>query len=531
MRLQMRRGNVAFFGVIGVALLAVIVSLFYWPFSHSQPLTAAPTNNAIVTENENLGTNGWQIPQGEGSTIQIQTYASATSISPGQRLTFYVSTQIEGTDYSIAFYRLGWYGGLGGRLMSMQGNLIGQAQGYYNPSTNQLVNCTSCSVDPQTGLIEANWQPSYTLTVPSDWTTGVYLAKFTDANHMQTYAPFDVRGDARSTYVVVTADTTSEAYNAWGGASLYVYNSNSALTGGLSRGVKVSFDRPYVQAFGANYVLLYELDAIHWLERKGYDLSYISSVDLHEDPAQLLRHRAYLSIGHDEYWTKEMRDGVENARNHGVGLAFLEADSAYWQMRFEPDSAGVPDRTVVCYKVSSGSDLTRDPLYGGNDNSRVTALWRDPLLNRPENALIGVMFSNLNQQTNFPWQVSSQATSSLLDGTGLQPGHSYGCGIVGYEWDHVYANGASPAGLHVIGTSHVLSSTNHADVSNTTYYIASSGAMVFATGSVYWARALDNYRFSGGDRACAGQDTSVPAMQELMRHVMDALVIDHPRIS
>src|ERR1700730_3125963 len=117
MRLQWNRGNVAFFGVIGVALLAVIVSLFYWPFSHSQPLIAAPTNNVIVTENENLGTNGWQIPQGEGSTTQIQAYASATSISPGQRLTFYVSTQIEGTDYSISFYRLGWYGGLGGRLM------------------------------------------------------------------------------------------------------------------------------------------------------------------------------------------------------------------------------------------------------------------------------------------------------------------------------------------------------------------------------------------------------------------------------
>src|ERR1700730_17388949 len=203
----------------------------------------------------------------------------------------------------------------------------------------------------------------------------MYLAKFTDANHWQSYAPFDVRGNLHSRYIIVTADTTNEAYNTWGGNSLYGPDPANESSG-LLRAVKVSFDRPYVQSFGA--VLQFGLNAIHWFEQQGYDLSYISSVDLHEDSAQLLQHRAYISIGHDEYWTKEMRDGVQNARDHGVGLAFMEADAAYWQMRFEPDSAGVADRTVVCYKVSSGQDLKRDPLYG-KDNKRVTALWRDPL--------------------------------------------------------------------------------------------------------------------------------------------------------
>jgi hypothetical protein len=528
MRLQRSKENVLFIGFIGAALFAVLVSQILRSATHSQ-VPAAPKSNVIVTENENLGTSRWQIPEGEGSTTQIQAYASATSISPGQRLTFYVSTQIEGTDYSIGFYRLGWYGGLGGRLMSFQDNLVGHAQGYYDSSTHQLINCTSCHVDPQTGLIEANWKPSYTLTVPSDWTTGVYLAKLTDANHMQTYVPFDVRGNAHSTYVLVTPDTTSEAYNNWGGSSLYEYQSNNVLTGGLSMGEKVSFDRPYVPAFGANYVLLYELNTIRWLEREGYDVSYISNVDLHDDPAQLLQHRAYLSIGHDEYWTKEMRDGVVYARDHGVGLAFLGADSIYWQMRFEPDSAGVHDRTVVCYKVSSGVDLNRDPFYG-KDNSRVTTTWRDPLLNLPENAVVGVMFSNLNKETNFPWQVSPQASSPLLVGTGLQPGRAYGCGLVGYEWDKVYNNGFSPAGLQVLSVSHVISTTNHADVSNSTYYIAPSGAMVFATGSVYWARALDSYRFTGGDPACIGQNAPIPPMEELMAHVMAALVVTHPSL-
>src|ERR1700674_3703458 len=125
MRLQLSRGNVLFVGVIGAALLAVVWSLFFWPIPRSQQVTAAPVSNVIVNENAHFGTNGWQIPYAEGATTQIEAYTSATSVSPGQQLTFYVSTQIEGTPYSISIYRLGWYGGLGGRLMSFQANQIG----------------------------------------------------------------------------------------------------------------------------------------------------------------------------------------------------------------------------------------------------------------------------------------------------------------------------------------------------------------------------------------------------------------------
>src|SRR5260221_14587327 len=115
-----------------------------------------------------------------------------------------------------------------------------------------------------------------------------------------------------------------------------------------------------------------------------------------------------------------MRDGVEQARDQGIGLAFLGADAAYWQIRFEPDGAGTRDRTVVCYKVQTGNhDLARDPLYG-KDNTRVTTQWRDPVLNRPENALIGVMYSSLTDSQKlqgFSWELNPSARSPLLDGT------------------------------------------------------------------------------------------------------------------
>ncbi len=488
--------------------------------------TEITRSKAIILENTQHGTTRWRIPGRDEATVQIQAYASATSIFPGQRLTFYASTQTNNAVYSIEIYRLGWYGGTGGRLMTSIKSQIGHQQGYYNPNSHQLIDCTSCTVDVSTGLVDAHWHPSYTLTIPSNWMTGVYLAKFIDANNLQTYVPFDVKGPTTS-YIAVTADTTYQAYNDWGEYSLYMAY-NPAGIGSIGRGVKVSFNRPYTEAdgYGSAQVLVMEAPAIHWMEREGYSVSYMSDVDLHANPAQILHYRAYLSLGHDEYWTKEMRDGVESARNHGVGLAFFEGNEVYWQMRFEPDSAGTPNRTIVCYKVeTSHKDLSNDPLYG-KDNSRVTTLWRDPLLARPENALAGIMFSSdVHRVRGYPWRVNPEANSSLLEGTGLQQGQMYGCGVVGYEWDRIYNNGATPPGLQVLSVSHTVDLTNKSDVSNTTYYIASSGAMVFATGSIFWTTALDEYRLYT-DPSCSGQKHVVPGMQKLMEHVMDALVVN-----
>lgn len=432
--------------------------------------------------------------------------------------------------YQIDIYRLGWYQGLGGRLMLSITDQAGHAQGYYDATNKQLIGCKSCRVDTKTGLVEANWQPSYRLTIPPDWTTGIYLAKFTSADGMQSYAPFDVLGNPHSAYVAVTPDTTYAAYNNWGGFSLYESEKSTAPTGEndpTAKGVKVSFDRPYAQVFGSSQVLVFEIDAIRWMERQGYDFSYISDIDLDMNPTQLLNHKAYLSLGHDEYWTKNMRDGVVYARDRGVGLAFLGSNAIYWQMRLEKDSQGNPNRTVVCYKIETVlNDLARDPIFG-KDNTLLTTEWRDPALSLPENQIIGVMFDNLTHNVpGFPWKVSTPVNSPLLEGTGLQAGVEYGCNLVGYEWDRVFNNGYTPYKLHVIATSKTVNDDGKDSTSNTTYYIAPSGAFVFATGSIYWTTALDNYRFQD-DSSCIDRGRVVSGIQQLMANVMDALLVHH----
>ncbi len=511
----MKRLLITIVGGVLVFLVLFAGLLFLLSFLASR----SQTSNPITIENAKTGTTAWQMPVDKAATVQIQAYVDKRSVAPGQQLTFYVSTQQAGTPYTISIYRMGWYQDKGGREIAVSGNLVGQAQGYFNATQSSLINCSTCYVDTGTGLTEARWKPSYSFNVTQAWTTGVYLAKFVDAQGMQTYVSFDVLGSTTSAYVVVTADTTYAAYNNWGGQSLYAYNSKPIPA------VKVSFDRPSTQNYGSDQVLVFEADAIRWMERQGYDLSYISDIDLHTGARSLVSHKAYISLGHDEYWTKEMRDGVEYLRGQGVGLAFFEADDAYWQARLEPDSMGATNRTVVSYKVSTyNHDLARDPLYG-QDNSRVTAQFRDPVVHRPENALLGEMFSDVvHGRHGFPWKVASPSTAStFMNDTGLTAGQEYGCALVGYEWDKVFNNGATPQGLQILSTSTTSNDTGQADISNTTVYTAPSHALVFDTGSVYWTSALDAYQFAPDPR-CAGTRQVVPDIQKLMQNVMAALI-------
>jgi hypothetical protein len=460
-------------------------------------------SNPIATENNLTGTTAWQITQ--TATIQLQAYADRLSLAPGQTITFFVSTQVAGTGYTVSIFRLGWYGGAGGCLKATISGLSGQAQGYWNASTQTLVNCPTAIIDNTTHLIEAGWAPSCSWTVPTSAVTGVYLAMFTDANGYQAILTFVVTGNSMADYAVLRADTTEVAYNGWGGWSLYT---NPGV------GVKVSLNRPLATP-GNSGVLNYELACIRWLERQGYNLSYLTHVDVYTNASALLSYKAVLIAGHNEYWTKEVRDRMEQASTSGLGLAFLGANDSYWQMRFESDHAGNSNRTIVCYKVqSTPNTLSNDPI-SGVDNTRVTAQWRDPVLGRPENTMIGIMYTSYNTNTYVTWTVDPAATSPHLTGTGLTPGQSYGSDLVGYEIDTVFAGG--PNNLQIIGSSAFMDVYSHALVSNTTTFIATGGALVFASGSIGWTYALDTYRYGGSG-------TAVPGIQQLMAHIMTALI-------
>ena len=446
----------------------------------------APGPNPVVTENAKTAADGvssaWYITDGQyASAGEIEGYASLNSVNRGDSISLFVNVKDPVADptYTVEIYRVGWYGGAGGR----------RVLGPYTRTSRTQAGCPM--VNTATRTIECDWTDPLTITIPlsADPTvamSGVYLARLQTARGKASYAIFVVRDDARTgKFLFQTSVTTYAAYNSWGGYSYYKGPPNDPN----STTFAASFNRPYNNVTaslgpirtlkGAGDFLEWELHAVRFLERNGYDVLYSTNIDTHRHPQRLRQFRAFLSVGHDEYWTREIYDAVEGARNAGVNLAFLGANNAYWGTRLEPDARGNPDRRVVSYKYYTNLD----PLAGG---PYATSLWRDPPLNRPEAALIGVQYDYNTVDLDM---VVHDCSSWVCSGTNLVPGSRLP-GLLGYEVDRVAPS--SPGNVSVIMRSPyvVNGETRYA---NLTYYTHPSGAGVFATGSMQWNWGLDSW--------------------------------------
>ena len=457
------------------------------------PRLARAQSNTIIIENQQPGTSAWYIQGNTGSDSvgQIKAYMSATSVNKGESITFNVSVNPAQT-YTIDVYRLGWYQGLGGRLMQHIGPLNGTQQ-------------STCPTDSTTGMIACNWAPGYTLTTQTTWTSGVYLAVLTNSQNYQNYAHFVVRDDSRvAALVYQLSDNTYQAYNDYPydqrtGKSLYSFDSYGAKTvGGTTAAVKVSFDRPYDYDGDCGVwgycVLGGDAAFIHWLEKSGYDVTYQSDVDTHVNGTALLNYRGFISGVHDEYWSKAMYDNVTAARDGRVNLFFSSANAIYWQIRYESSVGGVPNRVIVCYR-----DATIDPT---TDPTLTTVNWRDPPLNRPEQELIGVMFTDIvdqNAQGNYAPYVVTNSANWVYAGTGFKDGDSVG-GVVGYEADRLFSTYPGPnyvPGTYTLLSNSPFKASGASDYANSSIYQAPSGAWVFASGTIQWANTLDGFNPSG----------------------------------
>lgn len=453
---------------------------------------AAPAN-AIVAENCQVGDPDWR--PGKYST-DIQGYASAVSVAPGDSLTFFVDT--EAPVFNLTIYRAGYYSGAGARKMSEQTDLPGGAQ-------------PKCPEDLATGLVScANWRPSFTLTIPADWTTGVYMARFEAEPDAYNFTTFVVRDDAGAQDLVVQIPvTTYQAYNNYGGKSVYDSSSGACTVSesGSPRAVAVTFDRPYANTFDdPNNFLRNDHLWVQWLESQGYSVDYVTNIDVHRwgQPGAvngLLGHRAFLSIGHDEYWTQEMWNAIVAARDSGVHLGFFSANTAYWRIRLAASTNNVAERVLVTYKtIEAGKP---DP------SGTPTSTWRDPAqYGLPENQLIGSYYTGDNDSLFFPIRVTSEmAQDRIYRYTGLQslpPGTSatLGSELVGWEWDSVVASPLSPAGLEILAESPVAGALltdagnyKHNQLgeafAHVTRYVAPSGAIVFSGGTIQWGWGLE----------------------------------------
>ncbi len=502
------------------------------------------SDNAIVTENLKPGVSR-ETWDASTSPNEIEGFATEISINHGATVSFKVNVNTSvganpGTSppFHIEIYRLGYYGGDGATLVTTINGLTGAAQ-------------PDAVVDKTSGLVDAgNWSVSASWTTPTDAVSGVYLAKIVrDDDGASNQIPFIVRNDGgKSDIVFQTSDTTWQAYNDWGGNNGQVggnfYGGNvdhPAVTdpglGSQSRAYAVSYNRPILTRDGGfaagaqDYLFGAEYAGIYWLEKNGYDVSYMSGVDTDRlGVANLLNHKTYLSVGHDEYWSAGQRANVTAARDAGVNLAFLSGNEDYWRTRYTASTAtadGSPTdyRTLICYKETWAN---KNPNASAADYANIdpsnqwTGTWRDARFvsstdvngnqtaiggGNPENALTGQLFkADGNGQVGPGIDVSASEsklrlwrdTSVAANGGATQ----IAPGILGYEFDASPNDAFTPAGLIKLSDTTVNWSTVLVDQGNSTppgtvthnlsLYKAPSGALVFGAGTVFWTWGLSD---------------------------------------
>jgi sugar lactone lactonase YvrE len=423
--------------------------------------------NLVWNENQKPGDGNWQADFSAGDP-SFGLYVRPQSLFAGDTLDVRISASAQ-TSATWQIYRLGHYGGSGGRKL---------AEG-----TTTIAPQPDPTLDPSTGLVECKWARTLATPIAADWPSGVYVMRVELPDGTARFAPFIVRDRRGVDVLVILPTNTDQAYNSFGGESLYL-DTRYNLTSG--HGYVVSFDRPSDPGQAGSIFLYSAMPTVEYLEANGYDVAYASDLDVHVDSSLLPRARLVLVLAHDEYWSRQMRDHYEAARAAGVSLAFLGANIGFWQVRFEAAGDGLADRRMVGYKEAA----SLDPRAGTPD---VTAAFRSTAIDRPENGLLGVMSGDWHF-VDFPWRVSNSA-HWLYNGLGVQDGDRIP-GLVGLESDFTQMNGATPPGLVVVGASPTVSgdyeSTN--DAAQATVYEPTPTSFVFASASIRFAATMSGPR-------------------------------------
>ena len=475
--------------------LAVPIVVLTATTAQAAPCTA-PVVNKVACENTNAGTPDWQVTSRDDA---ILGYTTDISVNPGGQVQFKMLTAA--SSYKLDIFRLGYYGGVGARQM-----------GTVTRSTPQ--NQPACLRDAPTALIDCgNWATSVTWNVPSSAVSGIYYARASrtdlsaNADPVQNEIVFVVRDDTSTSKVLFqTSDSTWEAYNRYGGNSLYFGDG----PGQGGQAYKVSYNRPYTGGDGdENFIFNAEYPMLRFLEANGYDLSYTTDVDSARRGQLIKNHKVFMAVGHDEYWSNEQRANVEAARDAGVHLAFLTGNEVFWKTRWEKstDTSQTDWRTIACFKETKGTQ---------NDGlADWTGTWRDPRYSppqdggRPENALLGNIFTVNGRREDALKVPAANGKMRLWRNTPLASmaggtTYEFQPGTLGYEWNSVEDNGFQPPGVAQLSRTtvtmdgaYVLQNYGDLYASDTkthaiTYYKHSSGALVFGAGTVQWAWGVDD---------------------------------------
>ena len=440
--------------------------------AESQAAAPAPSN-PILAENARPGTSDWQLtyvrPIGRGlyRSKLIEGFCSRTSVRAGETIDLFLSAD-PASAVTVDVYRLGYYGGLGGRHVTRLGPIDVATQPDPEVGTNRVREC--------------RWSRAAQLTIPADWVSGVYVGKLScTAHRYQSYVVFIVRDDRQAECLFQCSDTTWSAYNKWPDAySLYDAEPAHALNGTT----RVSFDRPYGKypqvvdqplSQGSGEFLCWEFPLAFWLEQHGYDVTYCSNLDTHADPAGLKRAKLFFSVGHDEYWSLEMYRNLQQAIAEGLSVAFLSGNTCCFVAPLAPSSDGRPLRV-----------FHRAGRYGGLLEAEKPIMGPFDVEGPNENLLIGARTVNPFNGSG-DWIVT-QADHWLFEGTGLKNGDAIQ-GLVGWEF---HGDPAPIPGLQVVASAKTINGSDREATFTATVYPGPKQNWVFNASTIFWNMGLSD---------------------------------------
>jgi N,N-dimethylformamidase beta subunit-like, C-terminal len=432
-------------------------------------------HDLVRSENEKPGTADWLLqktradPRTKYRCPWIEGYVSHTSLLAGEELAVMVSTNPP-SRFLLDIYRMGYYGGKGARHMAG----LGPFQGKVQP-------------DPAVGeerLRECHWEPATKFEIPKDWLSGVYLGKLTSEHEgLQSYVVFIVRDNRRADFVFQCSDTTWAAYNRW--PSQYALYDNGVKQWYWGPGVRVSWDRPYGKycqivdaplSQGSGEFLLWEFPLAFWMEKEGYDVTYIGNIDTHSDLNRLMRACAFLSVGHDEYWSLDMYHHVQAAINNGLNVAFLSGNTCCGVIAVTPSSTGIPNRII-----------SRIGQYGPIQDAAVKGGFPELLdlkHNGPNEAMIIGARSTFPVTGGADW-ICALDKHWLFAGTGMKKGDGIK-GLVGWEW---HGDPAAIPGLEIVARGKI-NSRGVTGTYTSTLYPGPKNNFVFNAATIWWSDGL-----------------------------------------
>ena len=432
--------------------------------------SAQAAAGAVAQENRKPGTRDWLLtntridPATKYRSPAIEGYCSHASVQSGDNLELFLSASPAST-CTVDIYRLGYYGGAGGRLMRRL----------------EPIECTP-QPEPEIGakrLRNCQWPVSAKLTIPADWPSGVYVGKLTESReNLQSYAIFIVRDDRPADLLFQCSDHTWQAYNRWPSQFSIYDDGNSQWYWGPE--VQVSFNRPYGKycqivdqplSIGSGDFFLWEFPIVYWLESQGYDVTYISNQDTHRNPAGLRRAKGFLSVGHDEYWTIDMFRNVQSAIDNGLHVGFFSGNAVCGKILYDPAVRGF-ERVGVF-----------GPPHGTREFDHMSNLPHE----RPyANELIGA--HSTGPVTGGADWICTAPEHWIYAQTGMKQGDAIP-GLIGWEW---HGDPAPIPGLEIVArgpTQDAPGKLNGGEYT-ATVYAGPRGNVVFNAATCWWADGL-----------------------------------------